>query len=82
MAWWVDLFNWVDFSAFYYVFLNWQILQDEELLASTSSERLTLDEEYAMQETWRVDSTKLTFIILHRPTYEQSGGNEVFSSLT
>ena len=41
-------------------------MQDEELLALTASERLTLDEEFENQKSWRDDATKLTFIVLDR----------------
>jgi RimJ/RimL family protein N-acetyltransferase len=41
-------------------------MQDPTLLAATASEPLTIDEEIAMQETWRDDDTKCTFIILAR----------------
>ncbi|GJN91709.1 hypothetical protein Rhopal_004732-T1 [Rhodotorula paludigena] len=36
---------------------------DEALREATASERLTLDEEYAMQQSWRLDEDKLTFIV-------------------
>ncbi|RPA85614.1 hypothetical protein BJ508DRAFT_302867 [Ascobolus immersus RN42] len=36
---------------------------DEDLLQATASERLTLEQEYDMQKSWRQDSDKLTFII-------------------
>lgn len=37
---------------------------DEELLRLTCSERLTLEEEYENQQSWRADEKKLTFIIV------------------
>ncbi|OAX83397.1 hypothetical protein ACJ72_02239 [Emergomyces africanus] len=38
-------------------------MKDPELQQATASERLTLEEEYAMQTSWRTDADKLTFII-------------------
>lgn len=38
-------------------------MQDPALQAATASEPLTLDEEYAMQRSWREDRDKLTFIV-------------------
>lgn len=38
-------------------------MQDEELLQATDSEPLSLDEEIAMQQSWRDDPMKCTFIV-------------------
>ena len=38
-------------------------MQDPDLQLATASEPLTLDEEYAMQRSWRTDHDKLTFIV-------------------
>ncbi|KAG0312749.1 N-acetyltransferase 9 [Linnemannia gamsii] len=46
-------------------------MQSPELLEMTASEPLTIEEEYEMQESWRVDENKCTFIILARETPEQ-----------
>lgn len=48
---------------------NW--MQDPELQAATASEPLTLREEYAMQEAWRTDADKLTFIVCTPPPTER-----------
>ena len=42
-------------------------MQDPSLQAATASEPLTLDEEYAMQLSWRTDADKLTFIACTAP---------------
>ena len=36
------------------------------ILAMTASEPLTLEEEYAMQKSWREDNDKCTFIVVSR----------------
>ncbi|KAI7824049.1 N-acetyltransferase 9 [Gamsiella multidivaricata] len=46
-------------------------MQSPELLEMTASEPLTLEEEYEMQESWRVDENKCTFIILSRESPNQ-----------
>ena len=38
-------------------------MQDEELLRLTSSEPVTIEEEYDVHESWITDPTKLTYII-------------------
>ncbi|KAF9949151.1 N-acetyltransferase 9 [Mortierella alpina] len=45
-------------------------MQSPELLEMTASEPLTLEEEYEMQESWRVDENKCTFIILAKESPE------------
>lgn len=38
-------------------------MSDAELQAATASEPLTVEEEYEMQQSWRTDNDKLTFIV-------------------
>lgn len=41
-------------------------MQSPSLLEATGSEPLTIEEEYEMQKSWRVDAKKCTFIVLER----------------
>ena len=51
-------------------------MQDPALLEATGSEPLTLDEEYEMQNSWRDDETKCTFIVLARSLLKDVDVNE------
>jgi RimJ/RimL family protein N-acetyltransferase len=42
--------------------LHYIFLTSQEIQETTASEPLTIDEEYAMQRSWRTDHDKLTFI--------------------
>ncbi|KAH7077349.1 GNAT domain-containing protein [Paraphoma chrysanthemicola] len=46
-------------------------MKDEEIQKATASEPLTLPEEHAMQQSWRLDHDKLTFIVCHAPSTAQ-----------
>ncbi|KAK1086842.1 hypothetical protein LTR33_001371 [Friedmanniomyces endolithicus] len=47
-------------------------MQDPELQSATASEPLTLNEEYAMQRSWREDADKLTFIVCLPPAHSDT----------
>ena len=53
-------------------------MQNQELQELTASLPLSMDEEYQMQETWRNDEDKCTFIILAKKIFETTG-NELGS---
>ncbi|CAK7273045.1 hypothetical protein SEPCBS119000_005444 [Sporothrix epigloea] len=49
-------------------------MEDEAVRVATASERLTLEEEYENQESWRDSGDKLTFIVC-RATQSDGGSN-------
>ena len=58
-------------------------MQDPALLIATGSEPLTLNEEYDMQQSWRDDETKCTFIVLARNLLlKDSWDDELFNNKT
>ncbi|CAK7204068.1 hypothetical protein SEUCBS139899_006819 [Sporothrix eucalyptigena] len=48
-------------------------MEDEAVRAATASERLTLDEEYENQESWRASNDKLTFIVCRARDGDRKG---------
>uniref|UniRef100_A0A336KZZ8 CSON002218 protein n=1 Tax=Culicoides sonorensis TaxID=179676 RepID=A0A336KZZ8_CULSO len=48
-------------------------MESEELQKLTASERLTLEQEYDMQRSWRDDEDKCTFIVLSKQIYNKTG---------
>ncbi|KAF2033841.1 hypothetical protein EK21DRAFT_97957 [Setomelanomma holmii] len=52
-------------------------MKDEEIQKATASEPLTLAEEHAMQQSWRLDHDKLTFIVCHAPKEGLEGGTGI-----
>ncbi|XP_067633277.1 alpha/beta-tubulin-N-acetyltransferase 9 [Eurosta solidaginis] len=48
-------------------------MKSPELQELTASEELTLPEEYEMQNSWRDDEDKCTFLILSRMIYDETG---------
>ena len=53
-------------------------MKDPYLLEMTASEPLALDEEYAMQKSWREDDKKLTFIVLEKNERRMAGDVNLF----
>ncbi|KAL7276851.1 N-acetyltransferase 9 [Rhizina undulata] len=54
-------------------------MEDEEIREATASERLTLDEEYQMQQRWRDDADKLTFISCLPPARKTTDGDVIIA---
>ncbi|WAQ96053.1 NAT9-like protein [Mya arenaria] len=52
-------------------------MKSEELQQLTASEPLTLEEEYSMQESWRNDDNKCTFIVLDKKRYDHTEASEI-----
>ncbi|XP_032231256.1 N-acetyltransferase 9-like protein isoform X2 [Nematostella vectensis] len=54
-------------------------MQSPELLEQTASERLMLQQEYDMQQSWLNDENKCTFIVLDKQKWNDNGNNEIES---
>jgi hypothetical protein len=54
-----------------------QWMEDEWLRRVTHSERLSLEQEFAMQTTWTTDPNKRCRIVLDSQVFSASGGDEV-----
>uniref|UniRef100_A0A1I7Z211 N-acetyltransferase 9-like protein n=1 Tax=Steinernema glaseri TaxID=37863 RepID=A0A1I7Z211_9BILA len=48
-------------------------MESEELREMTASERLTREQEYEMQRSWREDEDKCTFIVVSKEKHEECG---------
>eukprot|EP01108_Squamamoeba_japonica_P000558 TRINITY_DN1187_c1_g1_i1.p1 TRINITY_DN1187_c1_g1~~TRINITY_DN1187_c1_g1_i1.p1 ORF type:complete len:223 (+),score=96.82 TRINITY_DN1187_c1_g1_i1:82-750(+) len=51
-------------------------MESDELRELTASERLTLEQEYEMQQSWLLDDDKLTFIILRADRLADDGTDD------
>lgn len=49
-------------------------MQSEDMLRLTASERLTLEKEYEMQESWHEDDDKLTFLVADKEAWNGYSG--------
>jgi RimJ/RimL family protein N-acetyltransferase len=55
------------------VYHDW--MEDEDVRAATASDRLSLEEEYDNQESWRAAADKLTFIVCQPATGSAASGD-------